>query len=309
MNTQSNATAPPLDAQSVVPADNPAFRQFYLLVRREVWENRSLYIAPLAAVGLFLLGFLITTIRFFGRFRSPFTPGELRDITQPFDVVAVVMMAVTFLVALIYCLDALYGERRDRSILFWKSLPISDTATVLSKASIPIVAIPLFAFALTIATQLVMFLLSIVAIQGSGITAEILWSRLSLFHQWHVLFVHLVTGHGLFYAPIYAYLLLVSAWARRVPVLWATLPWFALSVVEQIAFQTRYVSDFLNGRISGGPPAGRPPMAGMMPLSMEAMTPFTFTELMTSTDMWLGLLITAAFLAGAIRLRRQRGPI
>src|SRR6185369_14691893 len=100
MNTQSNATAPPLGAQSVAPADIPALRQFYLLVQRELWESRSLYIAPLAVAGLFLLGFLITMIRFFGRFSSPFTPGELRDITQPFDVVAVVMMVVTFLVAL-----------------------------------------------------------------------------------------------------------------------------------------------------------------------------------------------------------------
>jgi hypothetical protein len=65
-------------------------------------------------------------------------------------------MAVTFLVALFYCLDALYGERRDRSILFWKSLPVSDITTVLSKASIPVVVVPLSAFALTVATHLVM---------------------------------------------------------------------------------------------------------------------------------------------------------
>ena len=57
-----------------------------------------------------------------------------------------------------YCLDALYGERRDRSILFWKSLPVSDLTTVLSKASIPIVVLPLLTFAVTVATQLIMLL-------------------------------------------------------------------------------------------------------------------------------------------------------
>jgi ABC-2 type transport system permease protein len=309
MNTQSNATAPPLGAQSVAPADNPTLRQFYLLVQRELWENRSLYIAPLAVAGLFLLGVVLNLIRFYAGLRSPFTPAELLHITQPFDVVAVLMMVVTFLVALYYSLEALYGERRDRSILFWKSLPVSDTATVLSKASIPIIALPLFGFALTIATQLVMFVLSIVAIQGSGITTEILWSQLSLFHQWHVLFVHLVTGHGLWYAPIYAYLLLVSAWARRMsPFLWAILPVIAISGAERLAFNTSYVWDTVGGRIAGGPPM-EGPNPGMMRLSIETMTPHTFTELMSSPGLWIGLLVAAVFLAGAIRLRRQRGPI
>jgi ABC-2 type transport system permease protein len=306
MNTQSNATSTTFRAESVAPAEIPALRQFYSLIEREIWESRSLYIAPLAAACVFLLGFVISLASFRVHLRSALSPAELRSVTQAFDVVAVLMMGVTFLVALLYCLDALYGERRDRSILFWKSLPVSDTATVLSKASIPIVAVPLFAFALTIATQLVMFVLSSVVIQGSGITAEILWSRLSLFHQWHLVFVHLVMGHGLWYAPIYAYLLLISAWARRVPFLWATLPLLAVGGAEKIAFNTSYISDILGGRIAGGPP-----VQGAMPgvMTMEAMTPFTFTQLVSSPGMWLGLLVAAAFLAGAIRLRRQRGPI
>ena len=62
-------------------------------------------------------------------------------------------MGTTFIVGIFYCLDALYGERRDRSILFWKSLPVSDLTTVLSKASIPLVVLPLLAFAITVVTQ------------------------------------------------------------------------------------------------------------------------------------------------------------
>jgi ABC-2 type transport system permease protein len=307
MNTQSNATSPTFRAESVAPAEIPALRQFFSLIEREVWESRSLYIAPFATACVFLVGFVISLVSFRRHLRSALTPAELHSvITQPFDVVAVLMMVVSFLVALLYCLDALYGERRDRSILFWKSLPVSDTATVLSKASIPIVAVPLFAFALTIAAQLVMFVLSIVVIQGSGITAEILWGQLSPFHQWHLLFVHLVIGHGLWYAPIYAYLLLISAWARRVPFLWATLPLVAVSGAEKIAFYTSYVADTLGTRIAGGPP-GEGAMPG--PMTMEAMTPFTATQLMSSPGMWIGLLVAAAFLAGAIRLRRHRGPI
>jgi ABC-2 type transport system permease protein len=309
MNTQSNATAPPLGAQSVVPADIPAFRQFYLLVQRELWENRSLYIAPLAAAGVFLIGFAMSMVSFPARLRSASGVALHTLITQPFDLVALLIMAVTFLVALLYCLDALYAERRDRSILFWKSLPVSDTATVLSKAIIPIVLVPLFALALTIATQLVMVVLSSAVIQASGDTVAMPLAHLSLLHQWQVLFVHLVTGHGLWYAPIYAYLLLVSAWARRVPFLWATLPLVAVGGAEKIAFNTSYLAAIVGGRIAGGPPVEGPTRPMMAPMSMDAMTPFTFTQLMSSPGLWIGLLVAAAFLAGAIRLRRQRGPI
>jgi len=306
MNTQSNATASPLGAQSVAAADIPALRQFYSSVQREIWEGRFLYIAPLAAAGLFLLGFVISMVYFPGRLRSALGSVELHDvINQPFDTAALLIMGVTFLVAVFYCLDALYGERRDRSILFWKSLPVSDITTVLSKASIPIVAVPLFAFALTVVMQLVMLGLSSAVIQGSGVTAGMLWSQLSLFHQWQILFVHLVTGHGLWYAPIYAYLLLISAWARRAPFLWATLPLIAVGGAEKIAFNTSYFAAVLGGRIMGGPSLD----GATAGTKMEAMTPFTFTQLVSSPGLWIGLLVAAAFLAGAIRLRRHRGPI
>jgi ABC-2 type transport system permease protein len=286
--------------------DIPALRQFASLVQREIWENRFLYIAPLAAVSLFLIGFAIRMVYFPGRLRTASGSAQLHEvINQPFDMAALLIMAVTFLVGLFYCLDALYGERRDRSILFWKSLPVSDTTTVLSKAIVPIVVVPLFAFALTVATQLVMFVLSSVVIQGSGITTGMLRSELSLFHQWHVVFVHLVTGHGLWYAPIYAYLLLISAWARRAPFLWATLPLLAVGGAEKIAFNTSYLAAILGARIAGGPPVDGA-NAGM---NMDALTPFTFAQLLSSPGLWLGFLVAAAFLAGAIRLRRHRGPI
>jgi ABC-2 type transport system permease protein len=136
MNTQSNAAARPLGSQSVAPADIPAIRQFYSLVQREIWESRSLYIAPLAAAGLFLLGFVISMAFLPRRLRSAPSSAQLHDvINQPFDIVAVLIMAVTFFVALFYCLDALYGERRDRSILFWKSLPVRSFRRRASRSS------------------------------------------------------------------------------------------------------------------------------------------------------------------------------
>ena len=110
-----------------------------------------------------------------------------------------------------YCLDALHGERRDRSILFWKSLPVSDLTTVLSKASIPLVILPLLTFAITVATQLIMLLLSSAVLLASGLSVATLWTQLSLFQMSLMLLYHLVTVHG---ALVCAHLRLAAAGFR-----------------------------------------------------------------------------------------------
>src|SRR5213076_788072 len=86
------------------------------------------------------------------------------------------------LVGAFYCLDALHGERRDRSILFWKSLPVSDLTTVLSKASIPLVVLPLVTFTIIVGTQFVMLLISTVALMMSGL-AGTTWANFNLFQH------------------------------------------------------------------------------------------------------------------------------
>ena len=307
MNTQSNAmTPPPLEAQAVAPADIPAIRQFYSSVRRELWESRSIYIAPMAVAGVFLFGFLINAMHLPQTLSSAFGPAELHDlIEQPYDMVALLIMGVSFVVAVFYCLDALYGERRDRSILFWKSLPVSDTTTVLSKTSIPVVVLPLLTVAITVATHVAMLLVSSAVLLGSGMSAGALWSHLPLSHMWQMLFFHLVGGHGMWYAPIYAWLLLVSAWARRAPLLWAVLPPLAIGAVEKIAFNTSHFAAILQHRIMGDPSV-RGSTTG---ISIDAMTPFTPGQLLGSPSLWIGLAIATAFLAAAVRLRRHGGPI
>ena len=89
-----------------------------------------------------------------------------------------------------YCLDALHGERRDRSILFWKSLPVSDLTTVLAKASIPLVILPLLTFAITVAMQWIMLLLSSAVLLASGLSVATLWTQLSLFQMSLMLLYH-----------------------------------------------------------------------------------------------------------------------
>ena len=122
MNTQSNAiSGSPLESQVIAPAVISTTRPLYWSVRRELWENRSIYFAPLAVATIILFGFLISTIYLPARMRAALAldPMQQRElIEQPFNFAALLLMGTTLIVAVFYCLDALHGERRDRSILF-----------------------------------------------------------------------------------------------------------------------------------------------------------------------------------------------
>jgi ABC-2 type transport system permease protein len=284
-------------------------RPLYWSVRRELWENRSLYLAPLSVAALIIFGFLISTVRLPGKMRAALALSPMQQhgfIEKPYDVAALLIMGTTFIVGILYCLDALYGERRDRSILFWKSLPVSDLTIVLSKAIIPIVVLPLITFVITVVTQFIMLLLHTAVLLASGMSVAPLWRNLSFFHMSMMLLYHLLAIHGIWYAPIYGWLLFVSSWARRVPFLWAALPLLALGLVEKIALNSSHFVHLL-GYIIGGGSDGSDSASGSM--SLDAMTRPSPIHYLGSPGLWLGLLVTAAFLAAAVRLRRNREPL
>jgi len=304
MNTQSNAMPESFDSQGIAPTAVSATRPLYWSVRRELWENRSIYLAPLAVAVVVLFGFLIASI---GRAMS--IPDPARRITvlaEPNNFAALVIMGTAFIVGVFYCLEALHGERRDRSILFWKSLPVSDLMTVLSKASIPLVVIPLFSFALTVATQLIMLLLGTAVVWGSGVRVATLWTQVPLFQMSLMLLYHLLAVHVLWYAPIYGWLLLVSAWARRAVFLWAALPWLAIGIVEKIAFRTSHFATWLSYRFSGDMAGGSFPADN---LSMDPLMHLTPGKFLSTPGLWIGLAFFAACIIAAARLRRHQGPI
>jgi ABC-2 type transport system permease protein len=309
MNAQSNAIPEsPLHSQAIAPAVIPASRLLYWSVRRELWESRSIYIAPVAVAALILLGYLISTMHLPEKMRAASTLDAMQQrelIAQPYNIAALLIMFTTFVVGVFYCLDALHGERRDRSILFWKSLPVSDLTTVLSKASIPLLVLPLLTFAVTVVTQFVMLLLSIAVLLGSGLSVAPLWTHFSFFHMSLMLLYHLLAVHALWYAPIFAWLLLVSAWARRAAFLWAALPVLAIGVVEKMAFNTSHFAAMLEYRISGG--SSDAASAGRM--SMDSLTQLTPVQFLSSSGLWIGLAVAAAFLMAAARVRRYREPI
>jgi ABC-2 type transport system permease protein len=309
MNGQSNAVPDSLESQAIASTATSATRPMYWSVRRELWENRSIYVAPLAVAAFFLFGFLISAIR------PPVKMGVVLGdpghrsaaLRMPYDVAASLMMVTAFIVGVFYSLDALHGERRDRSILFWKSLPVSDLTTVLSKASIPLAVLPLVTFAIIVATQIVTLLLSTVVLRRSGLTAAALWAQLPLFKMW-VALVYSLAAITLWHAPIYGWMLVVSGWARRATFLWAVLPPFAIVIIEKVAFDTTHFGDFLKYRLLGwfGRAFVAQAQSGTPMDPLQALDPGKF---LSTPGLWLGLAVAAAFLAAAVRLRRYQGPI
>jgi len=307
MNTESNAMPEyPLGSRETTPAVTSAIVQLYWSVRRELWENRAIYLAPLAAAALFLFGFLVNMIRVRRGIHGPWP----LDLAQQHDFLATryglsgaLIMGTGFIVGFFYTLDALYGERRDRSILFWKSLPVSDLTTVISKVAIPLVILPLLTFALTIVTQFLMLLLSSAILVGSGVNLATLWTEPSFLHVSLVLLYHILTVHGLWYAPFYGWLLLVSAWAPRAPFLWAALPPFVICGVEKIAFNTSHFLAVLQYRATGEY-ASAPQTA-----PHDFMADLIPHHFFSTPGLWTGLALAAAFLFAAVRLRRYQGPI
>jgi ABC-2 type transport system permease protein len=194
--------------------------------------------------------------------------------------------------------------------LFWKSLPVSDLTTVLSKAIVPLAILPLLTFAIAIVTQFTMLLISTVALVPSGL-AGTTW-RILPYVQMSVILLYGLITLVLWQAPLYGWLLLVSGWARRATFLWAVLPWLALCAIERLVFGTSYLTAMLNRRVTGNFEdafvVAQIPKGTHVPM-VDRLTQIDALKFLSTPGLWIGLVIAAAFIAAAVQLRRYRGPL
>jgi len=280
----------------------------YWSIQRELWENRSIYLAPLAVAAFVLLGSFIAIVGLPRRIQKlpPNDPVKQHSvIVTPFSMAPAPIMFTTLIVGIFYSLDALHGERRDRSILFWKSLPVSDRTTVLSKASIPLLVLPLISLVLGIFMQWLLMLLGTAIFSANGISPAALWREFRVFQE-PVIMIYGIAVHILWFAPIYSWLLLISAWARRTPILWATLPPLAVGVLEKMAFNTTDFAHMLQYRAIGAMTEAF--AGGQKHEIIDELGQLTPGRFLSAPGLWIGLIAAAAFLAVAIRLRRRREP-
>jgi ABC-2 type transport system permease protein len=312
MNTTLAEPAPDSPRLAATPAAKKPGDILLTLVRREFWEHRALWLAPLVLAGLLALVATIgrvhidldDTTRLAGR------PQQVALATIIQWVLAMPLYVLSVFVGSYYLLDCLYAERKDRSILFWKSLPVSDGLTVSAKLLVGLVILPFGVFALALLAHFVF-----AAILGTRVALGSLPPVLTLSgYEWlrteAVMFVATLLA-VLWYAPIAGYLLLVSAWVRRAPILWATLPFVLTPLLEWVAFGTSYVSSFINYRvfgiwgILGVEHLNIVSKHGLRPVG-TALEALDLRGAFTAIDLWLGLAVTAVLVYAAIRIRRFR---
>lgn len=303
MNTANNAAA------------SHPLRPFYWSLRREIWEHRSIYMAPLIVAAVVLVGLLIASAQLPGTLRSLPTMSVARQhdlMSMPYSIAAVLLLITSIAVGCLYCLDAMHGERRDRSILFWKSLPVSDATTVLAKASVPLVLLPLLTFVIGTAVHIVLLLVSSVITLASGFELATLWSQLPLIRM-PLGFSWFLIAMALWYAPLYAWLLFISAWAKRGTFIWAIVPPLALLALEVTTLKTSVFMTLMKARVAGGLERA----FSATPKSAAALEPGTSadgifpdpTKFLTNPELWIGLAIAALLIYATIHLRRRREPI
>ena len=275
-------------------------RPFLTLVRRELWEHGSLIWAPLAMA---LMIIVVSLVSGMVKGSIDIDLGEDRPLPELFGdaekqrgIFTLVMaglvlpqLLVAFVVVFFYLLDCLFTERRDRSILFWKSLPVSDAKTVLSKLFVALVAVPLWSWALSLVVGLVVF--GVVAAQVSGTPA----AGLGTWHGGTWLTVQAamlgkMAIAALWYLPVAGWLLLVSVLAKRAPFLWATLPFLVLSLAERITLGSNEVGALVAQRLFG---------------FREEVSLIGEFPLLASPGLWIGVAVGAALVYAAIRVRQR----
>jgi ABC-2 type transport system permease protein len=285
------------------------------LIKREFWENRAIWVVPS------VIGVLLILAALFGqmKFMDLNTPQQSQVVGQMvLSAFGVTFFAVMSIYSTWYLLDCLYADRKDRSVLFWKSLPISDTTTVLSKLFVALIVIPLVYFvAADVTTLLIAFIISV---RASAALGGAMWHA-DLWLQLQVVWLYVIITTAIWFLPVAAWLMVVSAWAKRAVMLWSVLPPLALYLCERWFLGTHFVASVIHDRLFGYLPhvfhtGAEPGFWATTAFDNDQVTapsniwvlldPGTF---MSSPQTWIGAAIGAALIAGAIQLRLRRTEI
>ncbi|MGH8030813.1 MAG: hypothetical protein ACREO8_00230 [Luteimonas sp.] len=327
--------------------------RFKLLLQREFWEHKGgFFWAPLIAGGISLLltlmmiiGGLVAVHRAIasgdlqmetfningmdlGQLIGQMSADEAVEFGQGINLTLFLSSLWPFIVlgfvVFFYCLGALYDERKDRSVLFWKSLPVSDTQTVLSKVVTATIVGPLLAVAASVVTMFgFMIMISIVAAIYGGNPWTLIWSpgnplRVIAFNlAW-------IPVYALWSLPTVGWLMLCSSWARTKPFLWALMVpifagifvswfrlmnlfdlgagWFWQHVVGRVLLGTVPSMDLLYRSINDGEIKGFDNLDAFL----RDVSPLNQLTSLASPALWIGAVIGAAMIVAAIELRRRR---
>lgn len=301
-------------------------KSFKALIKREFWEHKgAIFYTPLVMAACFAAlmlfgGFVGDTLVIDNEYRieiSEHLPQALEEFEAlPDDVKTkgvqlvlyspiVILGFVLLVISMFYALGSLYDERKDRSILFWKSLPVSDTETVMSKFVAICFMTPVIYFAVIALFQLYLLLYATLAAWFAGHSGMSLWGASNLFV---VLFNSLFSliAASLWLAPLWAWFMFASVWARKVPFLWGGLPILMLTVAEALIFKSTSFIEMIGRRIADGFVIQNSNMHWLTQEEMFDTHVMRWYESFLSLDFWAGIAIAAILLAAAIYTRRYR---
>jgi ABC-2 type transport system permease protein len=296
------------------------------LLQRELWEHRSIYIAP--AVVAFLVSLLVLTGSISMNGHEFIDIGIVGASNLPENARAAALTGIVFglwfpfilvlcVLAIFYSLDSLYAERKDRSILFWRSIPSTDFETVLSKLLIALLVIPLVTFAMILVTHLVVLLITSVWVGFRGGNAfQLIWGSARFFDDWTATLLVLL-ALPLWLSPFVGWFLFVSAYTKRSAFLTAFLPIAVVPMIERMIFGTGVFAEAFFERTFRLPLFSDFEAVERMFEDGEDFVSLGDTELsllglmdlggfLTHPGLWLGLIVCGLFTAAAIYVRRYR---
>jgi len=307
------------------------------LIRREVWENRSLWIAPLVVAGIILVIAAFGGVHVgngndvslgwnsgSGAHMSDQDRESIRSAmaTAPLSkkqiIYAITLSTFTavqlfsmIIVLFFYLLDSLLAERKDRSILFWKSLPVSDTQVVLSKLLTAAVVTPVFVLLVSSALQVLFAGVWSMRFSGTFLGDALMAWDGPVWLKIQASFLLLLASGILWYLPILTYLMVVSVWARRNAFLWAVLPPVSILAIEGLILQSHNFGNFLGRRFIGMFQILQASSGKMFGDENEGIVTVgevlkSVTAVFTHYETWAGVLAAAAMIFAAIRIRRYR---
>ena len=275
------------------------FGQFGALLKREVIENRNLFISTPALLAVIYFVFSIWVVSFVPS--AEIATGieylsVLFDGLSPLQMAPVFLLpAVPFIVALyicaiIYLINSLYQDRKDASVLFWQSMPVSNLQTVISKVVTICAIAPVFYAAILF----VLYLLAVAMLVALGLIYNVQVAGLGYMFMASVLSLLLIylsaITTALWLLPSIGWLLLFSAFARKTPILWAVGVFILLGFIEDFVFGSQYLANWVESRSN--------PQQYMF---------FEFTDVVErlfSYDMLFGVVVGSILISGAISMRR-----
>lgn len=299
----------------------------WALMQREFWEHRAILVTPLI-MGVIVVLMSITgqvTVSAFDEAVDLAIIGasSLGEAERAAAISAISMaIATLFLVAmgvltLFYLLDALYAERKDKSILFWRSLPVTDSETVISKVLTAVVAIPLVTFVGIAVTHLLVLAVSSIWVGGRGGDAmQLIWGAAPLTANWAASLI-LCLAIPLWFMPLTGWFLFVSAWTRRSPFLIAILPLIVLPMLERILLGSTLFTRAIYLRSIDIPLFSKPMDEDMVfgdpsefriaeGVDVTLLSFLDLSKFFADPGLWIGLVVGGLLIAAAIYVRRYR---